>query len=323
MTPKRILFAAMCALLVIVIIMTGIVINRASKLLAGSDRLSGSTQSSAGESTESAGESTGESATVESTDGSSQSTTESEHIHDYVLTQTIDATCENYGWNIYTCSLCEHMDMPLDERTDPLGHEYDHGVVVSATCTQGGCTRYTCTRCGSVDEQNVTAALDHSWDAGTLIEATCTEGAAMEYHCTRDGCTETKREAVEGSTPTGSHSYGAWTQTDSGTYERTCSACGAVESSDDLGIRKELSTTVQDGETSYVLYEIYVGTEAEPMLLRYEILDYLQSETQYIYDTVRGLVVSYDRGGEIIETVLPLCQDGNMTISAEQKQPEA
>lgn len=322
MTPKRILFAAMCALLVIVIIMTGIVIHRAGKLLTGSDRLAGSTEGSSEESTESTGESTGESATEESSENTSQSTAESEHTHDFVLTQTIDATCENYGWNIYTCSICEHMDMPLNERTDPLGHEYDHGVVVSATCTQGGCTRYTCTRCGGVDEQNVTEALDHSWDAGTLIEATCTEGAATEYHCTREGCTETKREAVEGSTPAGGHSYGAWTQTDSGTFERTCSACGAVESSDALGIRKEMSTTVQDGDTSYVLYEIYVGTEAEPMLLRYEIMDYLQSEIQYTYDTARGLVVSYDRGGEIVETVLPLCQSRSMTIKAEET-PEA
>lgn len=313
MTPKRILFAAMCALLVIVIIMTGVVIHRAGKLLNGNNRPSKPTEGSSEGSTESTGESTGESATVESTDGASQSTTESSHIHNFVLTQTIDPTCENYGWNIYTCSICDHMDMPLNERAEPLGHEYDHGVVVAATCTQGGCTRYTCARCGSVDDQNVTAALGHIWDAGTLIDATCGEGAVTEYHCTREGCTEIKREAVEGSTPTGSHSYGAWAQTDSGTYERVCSACGSVESSDALGIRSEKSTSVQN----YILYEIYVGTEAEPMLLRYEIVDYLQSETQYTYDKARGLVVSYDRNGQIIEKILPLCQNGSITIKAE------
>ncbi len=176
MNIKRILFIVLCVLLATILVLTGIALSKVSGVL-------GLLNPPAPTPTE---------PTVPS-----QAPTEPEatvHTHDYVLSDTIKATCDGYGWNIYTCKTCNHTHMPVDERVDPLGHNYEAGKVAEATCTEGGFTEYTCTRCGHKDTpaDAQQAPLGHNFDHGRIFVATCTEGGYTQFTCLRCGIEETR-----------------------------------------------------------------------------------------------------------------------------------
>ncbi len=178
MNIKRILFIAVCVLLATILVLTGIALSKVSGVLG---LLSPSTQAPT------------------EPPVPSEVPTEPEatvHVHDYVLTDTIDAACDGYGWNIYTCQTCQHTHMPVDERIDPLGHNYEVSKSTEATCTEAGFTELTCTRCGRketpADQQK--EPLGHNFDHGLITEATCTEGGSTKFTCQRCGIEEVKDE---------------------------------------------------------------------------------------------------------------------------------
>ena len=126
---KRILFIVLCVLLATILILTGIALSKIGNLF-GAPEAPAPTEPTA----------------------PSETPTEPEatlHTHDYILSDTIQATCDGYGWKIYTCQICQHTHMPVDERIDPLGHDYQAGAITEATCTEGSFVEYTCTRCGA------------------------------------------------------------------------------------------------------------------------------------------------------------------------------
>lgn len=70
---------------------------------------------------------------------------------------------------------------------------------------------------------------DHSWGAWTGTEATCGAAGNLSRTCSKCGATETSTPAA-----TGNHTWGAWTGTEAtcgaaGNLTRTCSVCGATE----------------------------------------------------------------------------------------------
>lgn len=316
MSPKRILFAVMCVLLVLVMVMTGIVVNKVSSLFqtdppsvsATDSATDGSSPSgSTGVNTDSTEASRPEEATVP---------TEPPHEHEYtILVKTVRASCDTLGYTEYACSCGS---VTFRDFTDALGHHYGVGEVIPPTCTEAGYTRFECTRCGDVDKRNIVDALGHIYDEGTEVAATCTEDAHTAYHCTREGCGEVKKENIQEGTATG-HSFGEWTETDTGELQRVCSVCGETETytgtglpDDALRITNAASASETDGDgTPYKLYRISVGTDETPEAYVYTISDYLDNGTlTYRYAPGQGLILTYEDGGDtMIVTLNPLGSD--------------
>lgn len=64
------------------------------------------------------------------------------HSHDYVASETVDPTCWENGYIVYTCSCGD----TYTEYLDPLGHDMAVTQTVEPSCYQKGYTVYTCTR---------------------------------------------------------------------------------------------------------------------------------------------------------------------------------
>lgn len=176
MNIKRILIIVVCVLLATILVLTGIALSKVSGVLG----LLNPPAPAPTEPTVPSEVPTEPEATV--------------HVHDYILTDTIDAACDGYGWKIYTCQTCQHTHMPVEERTDPLGHNYEVSKSTEATCTEAGFTEMTCTRCGrkEVPADQQKEPLGHSFDHGLITEATCTEGGSTKFTCQRCGIEEVK-----------------------------------------------------------------------------------------------------------------------------------
>ena len=243
MNIKRILFIALCVLLATILVLTGILIFKIRPLLGIADAPAPTVPTAPSE-----------------TPTEPEST---EHVHTYELSDTIAATCDGYGWKVYKCSTCEHTHMPVDERTDPLGHNYEssttmestctepgtieevctrcgnktstqkeplghnwgHGAVHDATCDAGGYTEFTCMRCGFAEQRDTTEPLGHQLENPVTFPATCTEDAYTASTCAREGC-EFVDKVIEVGTATG-HIPGVWHFQGPNAFYLHCDVCAA------------------------------------------------------------------------------------------------
>lgn len=320
MTPKRILFVIMCVLLILVILLTGVLIGKFSTLLQGFDATPNTTTSpsvsTAPSQTQASAPTPSQDATsgTSATEGSQATTPSTEHQHDYVLTQQVEPKCEAHGSNTYTCA-CGSVHM---EDVVALGHQYNTaGQVIDPTCTEAGYTRFVCSRCDKSTDSNPTEALGHLWDEGTQIPADCVTDACTQYQCANKGCEEILIEDIQEGTALG-HSFEPWVPTDDGGYKHVCANCDAVETSADLAVTEIISGSVKDIDgTSYILWEIYVGTENSPDAFRYQIYDYTNANMlNSSYDADQGLQVALD-SDDAQTAILPICQDSILTIHAD------
>ena len=188
--------------------------------------------------------------------------------HDYRFTKTVDPTCTDGGYDLYTCSGCGATERR--NLTDAAGHKWDDGTVTTAptettpgvrtftctvcgqtrtetipatgahdyqftktvapTCTGGGYDLYICSGCGATERRNLTDAAGHKWDGGTVTTApTETTPGVRTFTCTV--CGDIREETIPA---TGAHDYRftktvAPTCTDAGYDLYTCSGCGATE----------------------------------------------------------------------------------------------
>ncbi|MBP3305067.1 MAG: hypothetical protein J6L24_03765 [Oscillospiraceae bacterium] len=318
MSSKRILFAVLCVLLVLVIVMTGIVIHKVSSLFQ-TDLPSVST-------TEGSSPPTNTEAITENTEASqpeeSSVPTEPAHEHEYsIFVKTVKASCDTLGYTEYACSCGS---VTFRDFTDAMGHNYGAGKVVPPTCTEEGYTRFECTRCGDVDKRSIVNALGHKYGEGTEVAATCTEDAHTAFHCTREGCEEVKKENIQEGTATG-HSFGQWIETETGELQHICSVCGETETytgtdipADVLKITHETSRSETDiNGTPYKLYRISVGTGEIPEAYVYTINDYLDNGTlAYRYAPGQGLIITYEDGGDTMTVKLNPRQNDTYTVKA-------
>ena len=179
MNAKRILFIVLCALLAIMLTLAGIVIFK----FVGTSTPNQPTVTTPTIPVD-----------ITPTEPPTDAPTEppaTEHVHDYVLKETVDATCTGYGWKVYTCRTCKITNMPADQRTDPLGHNYETSTVTESTCTEPGITEEVCTRCGDKTATQK-EPLGHSWGYGAVHDATCTEGGGTKFTCLLCGTEEIK-----------------------------------------------------------------------------------------------------------------------------------
>ena len=76
--------------------------------------------------------------------------------HDYRFTKTVDPTCTDGGYDLYTCSGCGATERR--NLTDAAGHKWDGGTVTTApTETTPGVRTYTCTVCGQTRTETIPA----------------------------------------------------------------------------------------------------------------------------------------------------------------------
>lgn len=318
MNSKKIVFAVMCALLALTIILTGIVIGQAVTMFQGISDPAGPTSPTQD----------GTSATdgTQDPDGATQPTesiapTDPDHEHTFTKYKTEASNCINYGYTIYKCE-CGETD--IDNFTDPLGHSYGAGQVITS-CTENGYTQYVCSRCNNVEKRNETDPTGHSFTVvketvaatcaedgytvyscandGCTVEltepntgsatghdfsivvdskkATCTEAGYTVHSCANDGCTEQQMTDISAT----GHSFGNWSGD-----TNTCGNCSATIRATDLKITREYEST----GTSSVHYDIQVGTDEVPNVYSYMIEDHLQNGSlswEYVHGT--GLVVTY------------------------------
>ena len=95
--------------------------------------------------------------------------------HDYRFTKTVDPTCTDGGYDLYTCSGCGATERR--NLTDAAGHKWDGGTVTTApTETTPGVRTYTCTVCGDIREEAIPATG----------ASTCTGGPSCPSYGLRD-----------------------------------------------------------------------------------------------------------------------------------------
>ena len=111
---------------------------------------------------------------------------ESKCEHNYGLgVVTVEATCEEDGVKLYTCSECNE---EYTETIPAFGHTEEKMEGVAATCTEAGKTDgVKCSTCDKVIvEQQVLAKLGHKPVEDVAVEARCTEdGLTAGKHCER------------------------------------------------------------------------------------------------------------------------------------------
>ena len=83
--------------------------------------------------------------------------------HNYVFTETVPPTCQEQGYDLYTCDIC-HIATDKRNFVNANGHELelDEDASTPATCTVGGNDHYKCKNC-DYTEDRPTDPLDHDF----------------------------------------------------------------------------------------------------------------------------------------------------------------
>ena len=134
--------------------------------------------------------------------------------HQFELIDTVDSTCEEYGYKLYRCSQC---GTEYKEQIAPLGHDWEEREIVPASCTTEGYTLEVCKNDEShTRNTNIQPALGHiegepqyenfvnceMLEDGTVVSTSCKEPGSYDIvvYCTREenGCgfSEISRETV-------------------------------------------------------------------------------------------------------------------------------
>lgn len=85
-----------------------------------------------------------------------------DHLHSYESVVT-NPTCTKDGYITYTCSICDHSYVEVDEKK--TGHSYKEEITTNATCTENGEKIYTCSVCGDSQTEEIDA-LGHNYVDG-------------------------------------------------------------------------------------------------------------------------------------------------------------
>ena len=99
--------------------------------------------------------------------------------HDFT-TSIIDATCAESGYTLHSCE-CGHSYK--DTFVDALGHSYGELVTdVDATCTTDGQGHKVCARCGDVLEESI-PGNGHEFTSTIIANSTCETAGTIRYEC--------------------------------------------------------------------------------------------------------------------------------------------
>ena len=201
---------------------------------------------------------------------------ETNHVHQYEAVVT-EPTCTEQGYTTHTCPLCQ--DSYVDTYVDALGHDFgDWTVKTEPTCTVKGTEERICTRCEETEIRGIdTAAHTPAEKIRENDKApTCTANCSYDevVYCSVCG-TELNRntETIDAL----GHDFGDWTVkteptcTETGTEERICARCGAIETREVDSIahipteavreNEKAATCTADGSYDAVVYCSVCGAE--------------------------------------------------------------
>ena len=180
--------------------------------------------------------------------------------HNYVLTETKEATCSVPGYKKYICSKA-NCDAPEKKEEITVSHEYVEQLIVEPTCTDTGLKMNVCKWCSAAkDNGTEVPANGHSLtlDKTASTAADCQKAGVNVYKCSNCAYSETRAGEAQKQ-----HSYKeaitpATTSTD-GKIENKCEFCGTVSTS--TAIAKASDITLD--ETVFV----YEGAAITPIVV--------------------------------------------------------
>ena len=116
--------------------------------------------------------------------------------HSLVMSE-VPPTCEEMGYSIYSCLLCNYVDEGSKVYTEAaLGHEetYDR---LEPTCTEKGYEKVYCIVCAITISETEIPMLGHEYNGeySYVVAPTCTSQGYSAYPCIR--CDEIKKEDVQ------------------------------------------------------------------------------------------------------------------------------
>lgn len=208
--------------------------------------------------------------------------------HNYMITARVAATCENDGYEIYTCIGC--LDSNKKTTDKAIDHDWgDWTITVNPTVDAEGTAEHTCTRegCGKTESTTI-PALDNSgteepvWtkDEEKSYPATCLENGVNVY-------TSEYGTVTEVITAPGSHDFGAWTVvTPAGLYvagleRRDCQreGCDAFETRGIAMLTPEDFPDFGGGDDTGSEAEVEIDEQEVPLaagpVTRAQFVDYL------------------------------------------------
>ena len=146
---------------------------------------------------------------------------EGQSEHTFKVTATVDATCTEQGYTVYTCTACG--DEVKADFVPATGHSYEASVV-APTCEKDGYTNHVCSVCGDSYVADYVDAVGHDCETET-VPATC-----LGYGFVRKSCKHCDYSVITEITAPLGHDYQAVvtapTLDEGGYTTHTCSRCG-------------------------------------------------------------------------------------------------
>ena len=104
--------------------------------------------------------------------------------HKYETVIIEDAQCTIPGSKKEVCSVCGDETAPIEIRSK--GHVWTEVLTKAPTYIEDGLVTFTCKSCGLVKEVVVEALCEHDWEPVLEVEPTCTtNGSHYHIHCTK------------------------------------------------------------------------------------------------------------------------------------------
>ncbi len=167
------------------------------------------------------------------------------HTHSYVVTETVEATCETIGYSSFACP-CGHSY--VGSYVDALGHAEVVSPAVKVTCTTDGKSEgIVCSRCEKVIKLQVTISkTGHAIQITPAKAPTCTTNGNTEgEHCSTCNLVFTESQVVLATGHTLSSNVVAPTCIDDGHTFKLC-ACGYSESTIQSALGHDFAQYVYD-----------------------------------------------------------------------------
>ncbi len=105
-----------------------------------------------------------------------------ESEHNFVLIENTEATCTQAGKTVYACSHCGMESISIVRR----GHHFTMSIK-DATCTANGSKSMVCTVCKHVQSSEVIPMTDHNYTERITAQPTCVANGKKETYCTNCG----------------------------------------------------------------------------------------------------------------------------------------
>lgn len=110
--------------------------------------------------------------------------------HNFVYVETVESTCSEKGYDLYTCSNCNAIKRVFKPLLD---HKYEEVKRVKPTCTKEGYVLRRCTVCGDEDDESLDK-IDHDYKTLKVIsKATNKKNGKANLVCKKCGHKENNK----------------------------------------------------------------------------------------------------------------------------------